>query len=135
MQSSLIEVKSASDIMLLRIENHSKKKLYQKCMKLIDAAKYRKAIELIVVQDYTSDSTLCVLLSKCICPSFPNITLDGEEMLFDGEIPIDLQQLLDDAEDSSEENLESIIDEYYENKDELEEKAETALRLIELATN
>jgi hypothetical protein len=135
MQSSLIEVKSASDIMLLRIENHSKKKLYKKCMKLIDDAKYRKAIELIVVQDYTSDSTLCVLLSKCICPSFPNITLDGEEMLFDGEIPIDLQQLLDDAEDSSEENLESIIDEYYENKDELEEKAETALRLIELAAN
>jgi hypothetical protein len=135
MQSSLIEVKSASDIMLLRIENHSKKKLYQKCLKLIDGAKYKKAIELIVVQDYTSDSTLCVLLSKCICPSFPNITLDDEEMLFDGEIPIDLQQLLDDAEDSSEENQDRIIGEYYENKDEIEEKAETALRLIELAAN
>jgi glycosyltransferase involved in cell wall biosynthesis len=135
MQSSLIEVKSASDIMLLRIENHSKKKLYKKCMKLIDDAKYRKAIELIVVQDYTSDSTLCVLLSKCICPSFPNITLDGEEMLFDGEIPIDLQQLLDETNDRSDENLDYIIESYYENKDELEEKAETALRLIELAAN
>jgi hypothetical protein len=135
MQSSLIEVKSASDIMLLRIENHSKKKLYKKCLKLIGDGKFSSAIDLILEQDYASDSTLCVLLSKCLCPTFPNITLDGEEMLFDGEIPIDLQQLLDDAEDSSEENQDRIIGEYYENKDELEEKAETALRLIELAAN
>ena len=45
MQSSLIEVKSASDIMLLRIENHSKKKLYKKCLKLIGDMKFLNAIK------------------------------------------------------------------------------------------
>ena len=117
MQSSLIEVKSASDIMLLRIENHRKKKLYKKCLKLIADGKFSSAIDLILEQDYVSDSTLCVLLSKCLCPTFPNINLDDEELdLFD-EIPTELQKLLDETNDRSDENLDHIIESYYDNKD------------------
>ena len=135
MQSSLIEVKSASDIMLLRIENHSKKKLYKKCLKLIDDGKFSSAIDLILEQDYVSDSTLCVLLSKCLCPIFPNINLDDEELdLFD-EIPTELQKLLDETNDRSDENLDHIIESYYDNKDNLSRNSDEALRLIELAAN
>ena len=135
MQSSLIEVKSASDIMLLRIENHSKKKLYKKCLKLIGDGKYSSAIDLILEQDYVSDSTLCVLLSKCLCPPFPNITLDDEELdLFD-EIPTELQKLLDETNDRSDANLDHIIESYYDNKDNLSRNSDEALRLIELAAN
>jgi hypothetical protein len=135
MQSSLIEVKSASDIMLLRIENHSKKKLYKKCLKLIGDGKFSSAIDLILEQDYVSDSTLCVLLSKCLCPTFPNITLNDEELdLFD-EIPTELQKLLDETNDRSDENLDHIIENYYDNKDNLSRNSDEALRLIELAAN
>ena len=135
MQSSLIEVKSASDIMLLRIENHSKKKLYKKCLKLIGDGKFSSAIDLILEQDYASDSTLCVLLSKCLCPTFPNINLDDEELdLFD-EIPTELQKLLDENNDRSDENLDHIIESYYDNKDNLSRNSDEALRLIELAAN
>ena len=135
MQSSLIEVKSASDIMLLRIENHSKKKLYKKCLKLIGDGKFSSAIDLILEQDYASDSTLCVLLSKCLCPTFPNINLDDEELdLFD-EIPTELQKLLDETNDRSDENLDHIIESYYDNKDNLSRNSDEALRLIELAAN
>ena len=134
-QHSLIEVKSQSDMLLMRANSHENSKLYKKCLKLIADDKFSSAIDLILEQEYENDSTLCVLLSKCLCPTFPNINLDDEELdLFD-EIPTELQKLLDETNDRSDENLDYIIESYYENKDELEEKAETALRLIELAAN
>ena len=135
MQSSLIEVKSASDIMLMRAEHHENSKLYKKCLKLIDDGKFSSAIDLIQEQDYATDSTLCVLLSKCLCPTFPNITLDDEELdLFD-EIPTELQKQLDETNDRSDENLDHIIESYYDNKDSLSRNSDAALLLIELAAN
>ena len=119
----------------MRAEHHENSKLYKKCLKLIDDGKFSTAIDLIQEQDYTTDSTLCVLLSKCLCPTFPNISLDDEEIdLFD-EIPTELQKQLDETNDRSDENLDHIIESYYDNKDSLSRNSEEALRLIELAAN
>ena len=41
MQSSLIEVKSQSDMLLMRAESHENSKLYKKCLKLVDDGKYK----------------------------------------------------------------------------------------------
>ena len=119
----------------MRAEHHENSKLYKKCLKLIDDGKFSSAIDLIQEQDYATDSTLCVLLSKCLCPTFPNITLDDEELdLFD-EIPTELQKQLDETNDRSDENLDHIIESYYDNKDSLSRNSDTALLLIELAAN
>ena len=134
-QHSLIEVKSQSDMLLMRANSHENSKLYKKCLKLLGDGKFSSAINLILEQDYENDSTLCVLLSKCLCPTFPNITLDDEELdLFD-EIPTELQKLLDETNDRSDENLDHIIESYYDNKDNLSRNSDEALRLIELAAN
>ena len=134
-QHSLIEVKSQSDMLLMRANSHENSKLYKKCFKLIADDKFSSAIDLILEQEYESDSTLCVLLSKCLCPTFPNISLDDEELdLFD-EIPTELQKQLDETNDRSDENLDHIIESYYENKDNLSRNSDEALRLIELAAN
>lgn len=134
-QHSLIEVKSQSDMLLMRANSHENSKLYKKCLKLVGDGKFSSAIDLILEQDYENDSTLCVLLSKCLCPTFPNINLDDEELdLFD-EIPTELQKLLDETNDRSDEKLDHIIESYYDNKDNLSRNSDEALRLIELAAN
>jgi hypothetical protein len=134
-QHSLIEVKSQSDMLLMRANSHENSKLYKKCLKLVDDGKYKSAIDLILEQDYESDSTLCVLLSKCLCPTFPNINLDDEDSDFIDEMPLELQKLIDDTDDTSEENIDHIIDSYYENQDNLSRDSDEALRLIEIAAN
>ena len=122
-------------MLLMRAEQHKHKDIYTKCLQLIEDDEINAAIEVIHEHDYESDSTLCVLLSKCLCPSFPNISLDDEDLELFDEIPTDLQVLLDATQDRSDENLDMIIEKYYENKDNLSRNSEEALRLIERAAN
>jgi hypothetical protein len=71
MQSTLVEVKSALDIFRMQIESPSNKKLYNKCIKLMESGDRSAAADLLRKQDFKRDSTLCMLLSQCICPQFP----------------------------------------------------------------
>ena len=140
MQSTLVEVKSASDIFRMKIESHSNKLLYNKCIKLMESGDRLAAAELIRLQDFKKDSTLCMLLCQCICPRFPYQDVkefndvDLEEI---EEIPSDLSNMLDEAEDRSDSNLDKITQDYFDRiPTNLDGKAESlALHLVEIAAN
>ncbi len=140
MQSTLVEVKSASDIFRMKIESHSNKKLYNKCIKLMEGGDRAAAADLIQKQDFKRDSTLCMLLSQCICPQFPYHQVkesnhdDLEEI---EEIPSDLSKLLNEAKDQSDSNLDRITQEYFDKiPSNLDGAAESlALHLVEIAAN
>jgi len=140
MQSTLVEAKSASDIFRMKIQSHSNKTLYNKCIKLMESGDRGAAADLIQKQEFKRDSTLCMLLSQCICPQFPYHQV--KESHVDGfdeieEIPSDLSKLLDEAKDQSDANLERITIEYFEKfPSNMNGAAESlALHLVEIAAN
>jgi hypothetical protein len=143
MQTTLVETKSSSDVLKMKIEAHAKKNLYKECVTLMESGDLIGASKLIIKQEFKKDSTLCLLLSKCLCPTFP-YTLDKsqteeyddeDEEDIEDEIPSDLLKLLDEAEDQSDENLDKICNEYYENQpSEITfEKESYAVNLVEMA--
>ena len=138
MQSTLVEAKSASDIFRMKIKFHSKKSLYNKCIKLMESGDRFAAADLIRQQDFKRDSTLCMLLSQCFCPQFPyhQVTESNDDDLEEiDEIPSDLSKMLNEAEDQSDSNIERISRKYYEKiPSNLDGKAESlALHLVEIA--
>ena len=143
MQTTLVEAKSSSDVLKMKIEAHAKKNLYKECVTLMESGDLIGASKLIIKQEFKKDSTLCLLLSKCLCPTFP-YTLDKsqteeyddeDEEDIEDEIPSDLLKLLDEAEDQSDENLDKICNEYYENQpSEIDfDKESYAVNLVEIA--
>jgi len=142
MQTTLVEVKTSSEIFKLKIETLEKKNLYKECVSLMESGDLLSASKLIANEDFRKDSTLCLLLSKCLCPTFPYLKNHSEEFddfqdEDDEEIPTDLSKMLDEAEDQSEENLDKICNDYYQNQSsELTmEKESFAIKLIEIATS
>jgi len=143
MQTTLVEAKSSSDVFKMKIETHAKKNLYKECIALMESGDLLGASKLIIKEDFKKDSTLCLLLSKCLCPSFPYIVdkskteeyEDENEEDIEDEIPSDLSKLLDEAEDQSDENLDKICNDYYENQpSEIDfDKESYAVNLVELA--
>jgi len=151
MQTSLVDVKLSSEIFKMKIELHDKKKLYKECVALMESGDLIGATELIIKQDYKKDSTLCLLLSKCLCPTFPytveksqtdeyadeieDSEEDDEDDDIDHVIPSDLLKLLNEAEDQSDKNLDKICNDYYENQtQEIPIDRESyAIKLVEIA--
>ena len=143
MQTTLVEAKSSSDVLKMKIEAHAKKNLYKECVTLMESGDLIGASKLIIKQEFKKDSTLCLLLSKCLCPTFPYTVDksqteeydDEDEEDTEDEIPSDLLKLLDEAEDQSDENLDKICNEYYENQpSEIDfDKESYAVNLVEIA--
>jgi hypothetical protein len=151
MQTSLVDVKSASEIFTMKIESHEKRHLYKECVALIESGNLIGASELIIKQDFKKDSTLCLLLSKCFHPTFPytvenseteddsdeieDSEEDGEDDDIDHAIPSNLLKLLDEAEDQSDKNLDKICNDYYESQTEEIpiDRESYAINLVEMA--
>ena len=151
MQTSLVDVKLSSEIFKMKIEFHDKKNLYKECVAFMESGDLIGATELIIKQDYKKDGTLCLLLSKCLSPTFPytveksqtdeyadeieDSEEDDEDDDIDHVIPSDLLKLLNEAEDQSDKNLDKICNEYYENQtQEIPIDRESyAIKLVEIA--
>ncbi len=150
MQTSLVDVKLSSEIFKMKIELHDKKNLYKECVALMESGDLIGATELIIKQDYKKDSTLCLLLSKCLSPTFPYTveksqtdeyadeiedSEEDDEDDIDHVIPSDLLKLLNEAEDQSDKNLDKICNDYYENQtQEIPIDRESyAIKLVEIA--
>ena len=150
MQTSLVDVKLSSEIFKMKIELHDKKNLYKECVAFMESGDLIGATELIIKQDYKKDSTLCLLLSKCLSPTFPYTveksqtdeyadeiedSEEDDEDDIDHVIPSDLLKLLNEAEDQSDKNLDKICNDYYENQtQEIPIDRESyAIKLVEIA--
>jgi len=149
MQTSLVDIKSASEIFQMKIESHDKKNLYKECVTLMESGDLIGASKLIIKQDFKKDSTLCLLLSKCLHPTFPytvenSETEDDSDEIdesedddddIDHEIPSDLLKLLNEAEDQSDKNLDQICYDYYESQTEetFIDRESYAINLVEMA--
>jgi len=133
----------------MKIESHEKRHLYKECVALMESGDLIGASQLIIKQDFKKDSTLCLLLSKCLHPTFPytvekSETEEGADEIddsedddddIDHEIPSNLLKLLDEAEDQSDKNLDKICNDYYESQTQESpiDRESYAINLVEMA--
>jgi len=133
----------------MKIESHEKRHLYKECVALMESGDLIGASQLIIKQDFKKDSTLCLLLSKCLHPTFPytvenSETEEGADEIDDSEdddddidhaIPSNLLKLLDEAEDQSDKNLDKICNDYYESQTQESsiDRESYAINLVEMA--